>query len=131
MKKPSSPALAGIVIGKKQGSSRKSPSALAASGGRPNAERIDRLARDVGIAPQQRGDLRLALLGLQRADAIDQAPARFQQATARSRIFGWIAASVAMSPRLLGPRHVRVRRMVPVAEQGASTQNGVERLGAV
>ena len=38
--------------------------------------RLDRLAANVGVAAQQRGDLALALLGLQRARAIDDRASR-------------------------------------------------------
>ena len=75
-----------------------------------------------GSRAEQRRDLLLALLGLERAGAIDQRAAGLDQRRRRGRAAGAAApASCARSASLLSQAMSGWRRIVPVDEQGASS----------
>ena len=75
-----------------------------------------------GVRRQEGGDLALALLGLQRADAVDQPPAGLRARARRRRAAcDCTAARPAMSLGLAAQSTSGWRRKVPVAEQGASS----------
>ncbi len=75
-----------------------------------------------GCAGQEAGDLGLALLRLQRADAVDQPPAGLHPARRRRRA-AWSAPrpGPATSPGRAAHSTSGWRRKVPVAEHGASS----------
>ncbi len=97
---------------------------------RPAASRIRRVRRSprprsepahLGMPAQQRGDLRLAFLRLQRAGAIDDRSAALGQRDGAGRaVRPAVLASAAMSAGRLVQATSGWRRIVPVEVQGAS-----------
>ena len=121
-KNPSRPARRGSSLGRKLGSVRTSPSAVTHSASPPISSARDRNARHVRIAAQERCDLRFAFLGLQRAGAVDEPPARFQQragAIEHLRLHGRERADVAdsLDPRDVGMAADRAGRRAGRIEQ--------------
>ena len=88
----------------------------------------DGSAHHVGIATQERGDLRRAFLRLQRTGAIDEAPAGLEHAAGALQHFRLHERQRRNIAGALHPRHVRMTANGAGGRTGRIQQNSVEGL---
>ena len=117
--------------GRWHGRVRKSPAASIAVREARQFGRVDRAAAQPGLARQQRVDLLLAFLGLERADAIDERPPGLRQRDRARRAAGACSRRAARDRvSRFEPGDVRMAADRAGRRAGRVEQHGVERAPA-